>query len=48
MHVLSVVMAGLDPAIPLGRALCHSDRDRRVTPLRGGPAMTTVSAALPE
>src|SRR6186997_2817745 len=35
-------MAGLDPAIPLGRALCHPKRDHRVTALRAGPVMTAL------
>jgi hypothetical protein len=39
--MLSLVMAGLVPAIPLREArLCHMDRDHRVMPLRGGPVMT--------
>jgi len=35
-----LVIAGLDPAISLRRAKHFIDRDHRVTPLRGGPAMT--------
>ena len=30
-------MAGLDPAIPLRKAMCSPERDHRVSPLRGGP-----------
>jgi len=39
--ILKLVMAGLDPAIPLRmEMLCQFDRDHRVTPLRGGLVMT--------
>jgi hypothetical protein len=40
--IFNPVMAGLDPAIPLRmEMLCDNNRDHRVTPLRGGPVMTT-------